>query len=317
MKHTIGILAILAAAGVAQASISTTVPFTVHASATFTNKASIDAVGDVDNAHDTWISTYTGPINGVRVTGSLTRNQSGTYVSEARVRFSGGFGNRDVQSSSTNGYTGTVAVGPIDVPFTSLNLNTGDVVGLEWFESAQDGTAGLAESTWNTVTYEFGFGGTTITNGNIALGAITGTTTYSGSHVAGGLDFITFSVPAIVNPGDSLYIGLAAGLTGTSMEDTEIALYDSLGNQVGYNDDIDYPANAFSELTYDDLVPLAGGTYTLVTAGYNSSFPSTLGGTFTPGTDAGTYELAITYVPTPGALALLGMGGLIANRRRR
>ena len=317
MKKTIGILALVACAGVASASSSTTVPFTVQATATFSNKASIDAQGDVDNARDTWVSTYSGPINGVRVAGSLTEVNTGTYANEARVRVGAGFGFRDLQASTTGNFTGTLAIGPTTLATSAFNLVSGETVNFEWFESLQDGTAGLVESTWDSVTYEFGFGGTVITNGNVALGTLPlGTTSYSGSHVSGGLDFITFSVPAIVNPGDSLYIGLSDGLTGISMDDTEIALYDAAGNQVGYNDDIGYP-NYFSELSYDDLAPLAGGTYTLVTAGYNSSFPLTLGGTFSPGTNAGSYELAITYVPTPGALALLGLGGLITGRRRR
>ena len=106
---------------------------------------------------------------------------------------------------------------------------------------------------------------------------------------------------------------MTAGLTGTSMEDTEIALYDGAGNLVSSNDDA-APGNYFSSL---DFASLAAGNYTLVTGGYNTIFPSTLGGTFTPGSEAGSYELAIGYVPTPGALALLGMGGLITGRRRR
>ncbi len=318
MKKTIGILALVACAGVASASTSFTPSPTIVDSVTFTNVASVNGLNDGANILGGWGNTGSGTVDQIRVTGTLTEVNTGTYANEALVRISAGAGNTfpnlDIQGSTTGNYTGSIAVNrTINVTPFSLAAGT---VNFQWYESYNDGAG--ADSNWDSVTYEFvqSAGPTVITNGNVNLGAITGTTTYSGSHVSGGLDFITFSVPAIVNPGDSLYIGLSDGLTGVSMDDTEIALYDAAGNQVGYNDDIGFP-NYFSELSYDDLAPLAGGTYTLVTAGYNSSFPLTLGGTFSPGTNAGTYELAITYVPTPGALALLGMGGLIANRRRR
>jgi len=319
MRKTIGILAILACAGIATASTSFTPTPTVVDTVTFTNIDSVNGLNDAANILGAWGNTGSGTVDQIRVTGTLTQVISGNYASEARVRISAGagnsFGNMDLQGSTTNGFTGSLAVNRT-INVTPFTLNAA-AVNFQWFESYNDGAG--ADARWDTVTYDFiqSAGPTVITNGNVALGTLgLGTTSYSGSHVSGGLDFITFTVPAIVNPGDSLQIMTAAGLTGASMSDTEIALYDAAGNQVGYNDDIGYP-NFFSELSYDDLVPLAGGTYTLVTAGYNSAFPATLGGTFSPGTNAGSYELAITYVPTPGALALLGLGGLITGRRRR
>jgi len=331
MRKTIGILAIVACAGIAQASSSTTVPFTVQATATFSNKASIDAQGDVDNARDTWISTYTGPINGVRVAGSLTEVNTSTYASEARVRVGAGFGFRDLQATSTGAYTGTLAIGPTTLPTSAFNLVSGETVNFEWFESYQD-SANLAESTWDSVTYEFGFGGNVVTNGSAALGSLAqgSTTNYAGSHVSGGLDFITFTIGDDVAGGGYLNISMLGGATG-GMTDTEIALYDGAGNFVAEDDD-GAATGYFSMLSYGEFDPFAGvgtdgpgddgfflpaGTYTLVTGGYNTSFASTLGGTFVPGTNAGSYDLSISYLPTPGALALLGLGGLITGRRRR
>jgi len=328
MKTTIGILALVACAGVASASVSSS---TVVDSVTFNNIASIDAQGDVDNILGTWGNTGSGTVNAVRAFGSLTRNQAGTFASEARVRISAinnnTFGAFTVQASTTGSYTGTIAVDRT-VSVTPFNLVSNGVA-FEWFESLQDGTAGLAESTWDTVTYEFL--NNTITNGNFALGTLNpgASVSTSGSHVSGGLDFFTFTISDDVNGGGYLNIRMLGGATG-GMTDTEIALYDAGGNLISTDDDgsgttlfsmmsfgtADPLATGSDDLPGSDGVFLAAGTYTLVTGGYNTNF-TPLMSNIVAGTNTGTYDLSINYVPTPGALALLGMGGLIANRRRR
>jgi hypothetical protein len=121
-------------------------------------------------------------------------------------------------------------------------------------------------------------------------------------------------------------MGFAA--TG-SMTDTEIALYDGLGNLVATNDDIG-SGPFYSQLTFGAADPvaapgtpgfdgatLAAGSYTLVTGGYNTVFAPTLSGAHVAGTNAGNYSLSLQYVPAPSAMALLGLGGLVATRRRR
>lgn len=314
----IALLALVSVAGTAVAS--EIIPGTLLGSATFTNKNSIDAVGSATNDRDSAFISPGGTVASVRAFGSLTKVNSATFASEARVRFSAGTGNTfpnlDFQATTIGSYTGTINVDRT-VNVTPFTLTNGGQVNFEWFESFQDGPAGLPESTWDTVTYEFRSAAQLI-NGNFNLGAIgfNQPGTHSGSHVSGGLDFFTFSIPAVANPGQSLTIRMTAGLTGTSMTDTEIALYDGNGNLVALNDDFG-GLGLFSGLDFSDSNPLAAGNYTLVTGGYNTIFPATLGGTFTAGTNAGTYELDIRYVPTPGALALMGMGGLIAARRRR
>ncbi len=315
MKKVFGLVAFAALAGTAMAS--TVTPGTSIGSVTFTGVGGDAAIGNAGNSTGSWVATGTGTIGSVEVTGNLTLGVAGTFASEARVNIvnSANSNTGVVRATTTGGYSGTLAVGPTTVGFFSggpIAVTTGDTLNFEWFESFDDG-AGV-DSTWDTVTYNF-MTAATINNGGAALGAVTGVTSYSGSHVAGGLDFFTFSVPAVVNPGDSFTIAMNAGLTGTSMTDTEIALYDSLGNFVETDDD-DGPGN-FSLLDYDDLAPLAGGTYTIVTGGFNTLFPATLAGAFTAGTNAGTYELTLTYVPAPSALALLGLGGIVAGRRRR
>ncbi|MDX2149062.1 MAG: hypothetical protein SFZ23_16240 [Planctomycetota bacterium] len=323
------ILAMLAAAGSAYASVAT---FNLAGSATFTNKNSIDAQGDPDNARDSAILNPGGLVNAIRVNGTLTEINTATFVSEARVRMSAGAGNSftafNVQASTVGGFTGTAVVSST-VGVTPFTLAAGGTVDFEWFESLQDGTANLPEARWDTVTYEFG--SSVVTNGNANLGTLVGngvTQSYSGSHVSGGLDFITFTInEAVTNVGDYLNISMLAGPTG-GMTDTEIALYSSAGLLLADSDD-DGPG-FFSEMSFGAADPLAApdltpgldglslpaGTYTIVTGGFNTIFSPNIAN-ITPGTNAGTYVLNVTFVPAPGALALAGLGGLIAARRRR
>lgn len=338
-KNAFALMVVAGLAGSAIASSSTTT-FTSFGTASFTNKNSIDAQGDVDNNTGSFAFASGGTVNAIRVNGNLTSIASGTFASEARVRFSAGAGNSFTAfnlQAATGGTYVTQVVGPTQFAVTPFTLAAGNM-NFEWFESAQDGTAGLPESRWDNVSYEFGNGSTTITNGNFALGTLNDTgVTYStsGSHVSGGLDFYTFTIPAgVTNIGDYLSIRSSAG----TINDTEFALYDSLGNFVATDDDGALGASgtfysqfswgtadpfATPGVTPDETNPgetgatLAGGTYTLVVAGYNSVFGATIGA-ITPGTAVGTYNLDITYnVPAPGALALLGLGGLVAGRRRR
>ncbi len=333
MKKTIGILALVACAGIASASTSFTPSPTLVDSFTVNNIASVDGLGDLDNVTGTWNNLGSGTVDTIRVTGTLTSVFAGTYASEARVRFSplnnNSFAAFNVQASTVNNYSGSIAIDrTVSVPSFTL---APDSVGIEWFESYNDGDG--ADSNWDTVTYEFlqSAGPTVITNGNVALGSLAqgSTTNYAGSHVSGGIDLITFTIGDDVAGGGYLNIRMLGGAVG-GMSDTEIALYDGLGNFIATDDD-GSGTTFFSMMSFGALDPnvlpgddaagsdglfLPAGTYTLVTGGYNTVFGATLGA-ITPGTNAGSYDLSISYVPTPGALALLGMGGLIANRRRR
>ena len=324
------VLATVAGLAMGSQALASVSSFNVVASASFTNRDSIASQGTAGNATGSFVIGAGGVANAVRVTGNLTSVIAGTFASEARVRFTSGAGNSftgfNVQASGLGGFTGTIPVGPTAVPISPITLNAGSA-NVEWFESFDDGPG--ADSNWQNVTYEFG--ANTITNGTVNMGAIpaTGTTVnYSGSHVAGGLDFVTFSVGGVGGAGDYLHIAMNAGATG-SMTDTEIALYDSAGNFVATDDD--GGPGLFSALTYGASDPLASpdktpgfdgltlpaGSYTLVTGGFNTTFPLTLGGTFIPGTNSGTYTLGLTYLPAPSTAGLLGLGGLVAGRRRR
>lgn len=322
-------LVFAAVAAFASTAIASTSFFDVFGTASFTNKGSIDLQGDPDNALDSWIATGGGVVSAIRVTGSLTKVASGTYASEARVRFTPGSGQGftafNFQATTVGSYTGTLAIGPSLLNVTPFTLSNGGTVGLEWFESYDD-VANAPDSVWNSVSYEFG--ANTITNGGGSLGNLTGngvTVNTPGSHVAGGLDYFTFSFGGVTNPTDYLNISML-GVTG-GMTDTEMAIYNSLGNLVATSDD--EGPGLFSEFSFGtadplaapDLTPgfngltLAAGNYTIVTAGYNATFGSTINN-ITGGTNAGSYTLGITYMPEPGSFALVALAGLFAARRR-
>jgi hypothetical protein len=329
------LLALALIAGTTASAVASTVNFTTIASVTFNNKRSMEGVGNAANDRDTWVSPAGGTITGVRVQGSLTNVIAGNWASEARVRISAGAGNTftafNALGSTTNAFSGTVAVDRANA-VTAFSLAAGGTVNFEWFESFSDGAG--ADAVWDTVTYSFG--GAVIENGNFSLGSapIDGVTrSTAGSNVAGGLDFYTITIPNGVTHISQWLNIKTSQPAGAAGYDSELAIYDAAGNKIAEDDDGATGTGLYSMLSFGDADPLgdsvdpsntapgangslAAGTYTIVVGGYNTAFGATIG-SITAGAAAGAYSLDVTYVPAPGAVALMGLAGLVAGRRRR
>ena len=286
MKNVLALVAVAGLAAAASADFNTGVqagPFN-----------SDGAAGAAANGVYTF--TYTGSsaatYNSIRVRGTATSGGVGSFLSELRWQFVGA---STIDSGAVA--SGTTWVGASNVDntqsFASFSMTNGNSYSFRMWESFDD--SGL-DATWSNLQFDFG-------GPPPAPSAI-----HVGTYTAGAFDINTI----------------------TSSYDTEIGLYDSLGALIGSNDDA---VGLQSQLT----PTLANGTYYLAVAGFNSSF-GTGGWSVTGGNAAGNmnafingYQIvgnhtavagevawySFTVVPTPGTLALVGLGGQAAIRRRR
>lgn len=278
MKIVSGIVALLAFAGAANAQFVAT------------NAGPIDSDGPIGTGtNGSFGATYGGAgtiFGSVDFSGDLTSGGVGSYLSEARwnVKNLNTGAAAAFQFASGNTWTGTVNVAATRGMF--LWASSGDNFSFEAYESYNDG--GI-DANWTNVSFTFN---------SAAIGAL-------GNVNAGDIDFDTF----------------------TSTFDTELAIYSANGTLLGTNDDT-------GGLQSQVLINLAEGDYYVIIGGYNSLFGD---GGASGGNAAGDFVLninganaasgtlaagglaaySLTVVPTPGALALLGLGGLVTARRRR
>jgi len=155
-------------------------------------------------------------------------------------------------------------------------------------------------------------------------GAITpGTTSPAGGvGTAGDVDWFSFTVTGNTTMVASIF---AIINNGTGNPDSQLILTDSAGAILSFDDDEN--VGLMSSL---NTIALAPGTYYIGVTGFNDLNIGGAGGVQLPDgftgntqvnghTENCTYKLIIglNIVPTPGAAALLGLGGLVAGRRRR
>lgn len=155
-----------------------------------------------------------------------------------------------------------------------------------------------------------------LVDGAITPGTPQGVTGAPGTP--GDVDWFSFTVT-----GPTTFVASIFAIinNGTSTPDSMLVLTDSAGNILANDDD----SNVGNMSSIDTFV-LAAGTYFIGVTGYNDTASGTAlpdgwqGTTQLSGhTENWTYKLIIglNIVPTPGAAALLGLGGLVAGRRRR
>lgn len=271
--------AVAAAAGLAQAQFNVIVP----------NGTQSDPLA---NATSFGASPAATAVYGmVSFEGDLTEINTATYASEAHFSISvNGGAALDYKPSTTSGYTGT-----IHISHSAAGLfwaNAGDNWDFDAFDSFDDGSDGLADSQWDNASFAF-----------------------SGA------------APAATSLGQ-----LGANMTidtNGSTADTELAVYTSDGQLIDTNDD-NGGGGLWSLLNVSLTTPT---TYWIVVGGYNSAFGDYLASS---GTATGQFVLNINghtvaaetlvggdffvyefTIPTPGTAAMLGLGGLVAIRRRR
>jgi len=197
--------------------------------------------------------------------------------------------------------------------FLSPNYQGGDSL---WFNALQ--TFGGSDAVWGNVDITLGFDtvtapastplGTnpdTMVNQPIAESEVQ----WFSFDVAGGAGALDWSIST-------------AGSTNTGGtfgdDDTELGLYDAAGNLIATNDDEDFFADILtSRLDSDGLGALADGTYYIAVGNFNTTFGAAGFDVSSTSTAVGNTKLTVSFIPAPASLAMLGLGGLAAARRRR
>ncbi len=281
------------------------------------------AQGDANNGSFTY--NYAGPaftVGDIVFSGDITSSGNGTWQSEAAVALTnpGGVVGTVALGSGTT-WAGTVAVGPNAISGGSA-LWGNDVVGnwnFEFFETFVD-DANATDATWTNVNFDFfddnappptppqnTYAGVNPNNMQVEPIAAAQVLWYS-FDVSGGAGALPWSISS-------------AGSTNTGGsfgdDDTELGLYDSAGNLIATNDDEDFGAGILTSLIDSTTVgALADGTYYVAAGNFNTDFGAGWNVTSTS-TAVGTSKVTFSFVPAPSSVALLGLGGLAAIRRRR
>lgn len=173
-------------------------------------------------------------------------------------------------------------------------------------------------------------GGSILIDGTITPGTL-GTPNTPG--MAGDVDWFGFTVT-----GNAMVVASIYSLNPNGTGDSELWLVDSTGRVLAFNDDGNPAGGEFMSSIFN--INLLPGNYFLVISGANDSGTDSGGATLTgdaaaavalpDGFEGATtqvdghtqsfdYKFVVGFnvVPTPGAAALLGLGGLMLVRRRR
>jgi hypothetical protein len=159
-------------------------------------------------------------------------------------------------------------------------------------------------------------------DGSITPGTVQGPNGQPGT--AGDVDWFSFTVTGNTTFVASIF-AIINNNAGGATPDSQLVVTDASGNILAFDDD-----ENVGFMSSINTLTLTAGTYFIGVTGYNDMNIGTGGTVVLPDgftgttqnsghTENWTYKLIIglNIVPTPGAAALLGLGGLVAGRRRR
>jgi hypothetical protein len=305
-----------AAAGVANADFSTGIgagPF-----------ASNGAAGGAANGVFSFLySGATGDYNGIRIRGTATSTPAGSFLSELRYRLDlgGGLVRDSGQLISGGTWAGGRAVDN-QQNVSRFTLNSGTNYSFRFWESFNDGGDAAVDANWSNVQFDLiSYVPPTppaATNLGTFANTVNNPLTANGTLAAGEIKWFKFNVASAIGAGN-LYEWLQINTNGSTLSgtnDTEIGLFNAGGDLLAQDDD---GGDGFLSLLQYGNGGLAGaglaaGEYYLAVGAFNTTFSGGFGATSTS-LDTGSFQ--INLIPAPGAMALLGLGGLIVGRRRR
>lgn len=277
--------------------------------------ATSDASTGVTSVSCTLTGGYT--LGDIDWDGFASTINNATWGNELDVEISGPLGTQTI----TLGAGQTYDPGAQFTGTSGAFAGAGDPAGLwtfDFHEGFDDGTDGIEDAVWDTIDFTFNeFGGPPpppATVAQLTYDPNGPATKYQGTLGLATVDFIELT---ILDDGTTLEINTAKTFAipfEDRVDDTEIGIYDSLGNLIDNNDDISFPSNPYSKLE----LTLDAGTYYLAVGEYNTVFGSTGWGAAAgspPGADGGQYWINI--IPEPGTALLLGLGVVGLIRRRR
>jgi MYXO-CTERM domain-containing protein len=337
---TAAVLAAAALAGVANAG------FTITAAGPIASNGSTPVNATTGAGNGVVTFNYAGPAfraGNIVFNGLATKVNSGTFGSELRLRIYNPIGQfLDYGAFGSPGNSTWTTFNAVNItraaasPFSNAANSIGTWTA-RFYESFDDGGTASVDANWTNISLDIqdftpppppGF--IEDLGDNSTFGGIV---TRSRALAAGQVDWFKFNVSSAQSFFDIWTGGIAAN--GTSNLDTEIAVYNSDGEVVATNDDISTSGpNAFlSRLGFGagsqinvggatlgatspgtaTATALGAGTYYLAIGGFNTAFNN--GFAVTGGTAAGSYN--VNLIPSPSALAVLGLGGLVVGRRRR
>ncbi len=329
----LGVVGLAVLAGVASAG-----PGFVPQTVTVNAPGAMNSVGPVGHAsNSSFMHTFTGPafrVGAIRIAGTLTNGSiAGNWANDAswNIANDNGLFRNYLGITAVEGYTGPINVGPTNyaIPATPLYGYTHGTWTFQSYEGFDDeANTSTVENIWNAASFEFVEMTPAATPSLVqSLGALSGSTSVMLDHAnPNAVHWLSFDFAG--GPGshieiDTLGTNIPIGLNPLGDNDTEIALYDHYGVLVYTNDNIDLAGGELESriITGDDVLP-AGTYYLAVTA-----FDATVGisnfgfANNSPYTDhsfgTGPIQVNITVVPAPATAALVGLGGLVAGRRRR